>query len=115
MIKDIKMTVTTLDLFQILQSKLGQKEAKALVEFVESEVQLNLKQEMSSFATGDDIRNFRGEMHDEINNLRGEMHTEIHNLEVKLEKTRADLIKWMFVFWMGQISVTVALVMLVLK
>ncbi|MEI8007723.1 MAG: hypothetical protein WCI48_16065 [Bacteroidota bacterium] len=98
------MTVTTLDLFQILQSKLGQNEAKALVEFVESEVQLNLKQEMNSFATGNDIRN-----------LRGDMHTAIHNLDIKIEKMRADLIKWMFVFWMGQISVTVALVMLVLK
>ncbi len=104
MVKEVKMTVTTLDLFQILQAKLGQNEAKALVEFVESEVQLNLKQEMNSFATGDDIRN-----------LRGDMHAEIHNLDIKIEKMRADLIKWMFVFWMGQISVTVAVVMLVLK
>ena len=104
MVKDIRMTVTTIDLYQILRSKLGEKEAKALVEFVELKVQVNLKEEMNSFATSDDIRN-----------LRGEMHTEIHNLEVKIEKMRADLIKWMFVFWMGQISVTVALVVLVLK
>jgi len=87
------MTVTTLDLYQILQSKLGDKEAKALVEFVEQKVQSHLKEEMNSFATKSDI----------------------HYLDVKIEKVRADMIKWMFVFWMGQISVTVALVLLVLK
>jgi|WetSurMetagenome_2_1015567.scaffolds.fasta_scaffold357745_2 hypothetical protein len=105
--KDIRMTVTTIDLYQILRSKLGEKEAKALVEFVELKVQVNLKEEMNSFATSGDIHTIK----EDIVGVR----EEIHKLELKIERVRSDLIKWMFVFWMGQISVTVALVMLVLK
>ena len=94
------MTVTTIDLYHILKSKLGEKEAKALVEFVEQKVQTNLKEEMNSFATSDDIKDVRGE---------------IYKLGLKIERVRSEIIKWMFVFWMGQISVTVALVMLLVK
>jgi hypothetical protein len=63
------------------------------VEFVEQKVQSQLKEEMNSFATKEDI----------------------HLLELKIEKVRSDLIKWMFVFWVGQISITLALIMLLQK
>jgi hypothetical protein len=87
------MTVTTIDLYNILRSKIGESEAKTLVEFVEQKVQSQLKEEMNSFATKDDI----------------------HLLELKIEKVRSDLIKWMFIFWAGQTSITIAIIMLVLK
>ncbi|MEI6884669.1 MAG: hypothetical protein WCO02_09280 [Bacteroidota bacterium] len=101
------MTVTTIDLYQILRTRIGEKEAKALVEFVELKVQVKLKEEMNSFATSSDIITLKGE----ITNVRDELH----QVELRIEKVRSDLIKWMFVFWMGQISVTVALVMLLMK
>lgn len=40
---------------------------------------------------------------------------EVHKLELKIEKVRSDLIKWMFIFWVGQVSVTIALFVLFLK
>jgi hypothetical protein len=87
------MTVTTIDLYNILRSKIGESEAKTLVEFVEQKVQSQLKEEMNSFATKEDI----------------------HLLELKIEKVRSDLIKWMFVFWVGQMSFTLAMIMLLQK
>ncbi|NQV03342.1 MAG: hypothetical protein HQ542_11895 [Bacteroidia bacterium] len=30
-------------------------------------------------------------------------------------QVKADMIKWMFIFWVGQISVTVGLILLVIK
>ena len=87
------MTVTTIDLYDILRSKIGESEAKTLVEFVEQKVQSQLKEEMNSFATKEDI----------------------HLLELKIEKVRSDLIKWMFVFWVGQMSFTLAMIMLLQK
>ncbi|MDZ7291778.1 MAG: hypothetical protein ONB44_16195 [candidate division KSB1 bacterium] len=30
---------------------------------------------------------------------------EISKLETKISETRADLIKWMFIFWVGQVAV----------
>jgi len=87
------MTVTTIDLYNILRSKIGESEAKTLVEFVEQKVQNQLKEDMNSFATKEDV----------------------HLLELKIEKVRSDLIKWMFIFWIGQVSVTIALIMLLFK
>ena len=84
------MTVTTIDLYNILRSKIGESEAKTLVEFVEQKVQSQLKEEMDSFATKKDI----------------------HLLELKIEKVRSDLIKWMFVFWVGQTGLIIALLKL---
>jgi hypothetical protein len=87
------MTVTTIDLYDILKSKIGESEAKTLVEFVEQKVQSKLIEEINSFATKEDI----------------------HLLELKIEKVRSDLIKWMFVFWVGQMSFTLAMIMLLQK
>jgi hypothetical protein len=40
---------------------------------------------------------------------------EAKQLEVKIESTKAEIIRWMFVFWIGQIAVTVGIVVLFLK
>jgi len=42
-----------------------------------------------------EIGKLRGEMKTEIESLRTEMKTEIGSL-------RSDLIRWMFIFWVGQ-------------
>lgn len=87
------MTVTAIDLYDILRLKIGESEAKTLVEFVEQKVKSELKEDMNSFATKEDV----------------------HLLELKIEKVRSDLIRWMFIFWIGQVSVTIALIMLLFK
>lgn len=87
------MTVTTIDLYNILRSKIGESEAKTLVEFVEQKVQSKLKEEMNSFATKEDI----------------------HLLELKIEKVRSDLIKWMFVFLAGQTGLIITILKLFSK
>ncbi len=33
-------------------------------------------------------------------------------LDVKIEGTKAEIIKWMFLFWLGQVAVTAALIKL---
>jgi len=37
------------------------------------------------------------------------------DLELTIEQVRSDMIKWMFIFWVGQVSVTVGLILLVVK
>jgi hypothetical protein len=91
------MTVTTIDLFNILKIKIGEIEEKALVEYIEIQVKDNLEEAMTAYATKADLKE------------------EVHKLELKIEKVRSDIIKWMFIFWIGQVSVTIALIMLVVK
>ena len=40
---------------------------------------------------------------------------DIANLEIKIEKTRADLIKWMFLFWIGQLASLIAILQIFFK
>ena len=80
------MTVTAIDLYNILRSKIGEQEAKSLVEFVESNVDQKLDDKKDIIAT-----------------------------KIDLQAIKAEMIKWMFIFWVGQISVNIALIILFLK
>ena len=80
------MTVTAIDLYNILRSKIGEKEAKTLIEFVATNVDQKLEDKKDLLAT-----------------------------KIDLQSVKADLIKWMFIFWIGQISVNIALLVLFLK
>jgi hypothetical protein len=71
------MIVTSeLQLFQIIKQKLGDSEAEALVTFVDAKIKDANEQNLKVLATKEDIAN-----------------------------SRADMIKWMFIFWLGSISV----------
>jgi len=76
---------------------LSEGEAKALVEYIEMQVKDNLEENMTAYATKADLKE------------------EVHKLEIKIEKMRSVLIKWMFIFWIGQVSVTIALILLYLN
>ena len=45
----------------------------------------------------------------EISKVNERMTTEMGKLDNKIERTRADIIKWMFIFWIGQIGVIMGL------
>ena len=49
-----------------------------------------------------------------IGEFRSEVRTEIARLETRIERTKADLIKWSFVFWVGAVG-SIALLAGVLK
>ncbi len=98
------MTVTTIDLYDILKSKIGEKEAKTLVEFVEIQVEKKFEEQMNEIASKEDIFQVKKD----IFQVKAE-------LELKIEKVRSDLIKWMFIFWVGQVSIMIALVLLLIK
>ena len=84
------MTVNTLESYNILRNKLGEVEAKELVEFVAWKVNESFEKKKDEIATKFDIS----------------------DLVVKLEKTKADIIKWMFIFWAGQTGIMVAILSL---
>lgn len=75
-------------MFNILKVKLGEKEAKALTKYAESQVVKSIEKEKSILATKEDI----------------------YELEVKMSEMKSDIIKWMFIFWIGQIAVTLGTV-----
>ena len=66
------MSVSALKLYDLLKSKLGEKEAETFMEVLEEKVQLNVDTFKSSLATKEDFH-----------------------------QTKIDLIKWVFVFWIS--------------
>jgi demethoxyubiquinone hydroxylase (CLK1/Coq7/Cat5 family) len=77
-------------MYNILKIKLGDKEAKALTEYVENHVEKSFEKEIDRIATKEDLL----------------------KLDVKLSDTKSEIIKWMFIFWIGQIVVTLAILVL---
>jgi hypothetical protein len=104
MAKKHDMTVTTLDLYNILRSKIGEGEAKALVEFVEHKITQQIEGEIIGLATRSDLMT-----------TEGSLRNDIAKLDVKIEKTKAEIIKWMFIFWAGQTGIMVGILALFLK
>ncbi|MFD2288638.1 hypothetical protein GJU39_11130 [Pedobacter petrophilus] len=80
------MSVTEIQLFQILKLKLGEKEAEQLVSFVKEEVKNEFDNKREILATKEDLAN-----------------------------SKADIIKWMFIFWIGQIAVTFGFILMFIK
>ena len=73
--------ISTIEMYNILKGKLGENEAKALTEYVESKVEKTFDKEKDVLATKEDLAN-----------------------------AKSDIIKWMFIFWIGQIAVTLGIV-----
>lgn len=73
--------ISTIEMYNILKGKLGENEAKSLTEYVESKVERTFEKEKDVLATKEDLAN-----------------------------VKSDIIKWMFIFWIGQIAVTLGIV-----
>ncbi len=68
-------------MYNILKYKLGESEAKALMEYVEVSVEKSIAKVRNTLA-----------------------------IKVDLAETKTDIIKRMFIFWIGQIAVTLGIV-----
>ena len=82
------VAISSIEMYNILKGKLGESEAKALTEYVENKVEKSIEKEKDVLATKEDL----------------------YKLEVKISASKSEIIKWMFIFWIGQIAVTLGIV-----
>ena len=94
-----------LELYEKLKPKLGEEEARALLEFVEASVERRA-------ATKEDLQRTELTLREELRRVDQALREEIHRLDQKIEAVRAeiagvkaDLIKWAFGFWIGNVAV----------
>jgi hypothetical protein len=80
------MQVAEIELYEILKEKIGEKEAKILVEYIETKVEKRFEEKKDLLATKADLAN-----------------------------AKADIIKWMFIFWAGQIGALIAILQIFFK
>lgn len=99
------MSTLELKVYDILKLKLGETEAATVIEYFESktkEVSDNKFIVHQTLQTKD------------MESLRNEIHNVFATKE-DMANSKADIIKWMFIFWIGQVAVTFGLIMLYLK
>ena len=100
-----------------LREKLGDDGAEALVElineaqketqnnvikFVEEKFEKRLSEELAKVRV--EIAEVKTELIERIENSRSEMKSDIEALKTNDEKVKSELIRWMFIFWVGQIG-----------
>ena len=93
-----------------LREKLGDDGAEALVELIneaQKETQNNVikfVEEKFEKRLSEELAKVRIELTERIEGVRTELKSEIEALKTNDEKVKSELIKWMFIFWVGQIG-----------
>lgn len=91
------LNINDIQLFNLLKGKIGEKEAEALVEYVRTSVSEETKQNMQVVATREFVK-------DEITQVR-----------LELKEFKSEIIKWMFIFWIGSTVTTLGALFALVK
>jgi hypothetical protein len=83
----------TARLYTLLSDKLGNDTTEAMFKYIDNKTERSVENSIQSLATKEDIANVRKEMAD----------------------NHAANIKWMFIFWVGQVGATLAIILVFLK
>ena len=86
-------TITITKLYELVSVKLGKETAENLTTFIGEKISSEVDIKTSILATKEDL---------------GSTNT-------KIEASKAELMKWMFVFWVGQVINIFGLILLFLK
>lgn len=94
------MKPTSIDLFQTLKTKKGEREANALINYMEKKLQDSNRELfqlcLDTFAT-------KLELKEEIAKVREDLAKVEGRLEVKIAEVKSDVIRWMFGFFVAML------------
>lgn len=100
----MKGHISTIDLFNLLREKIGEQQAQALTDYIQQRVEKRFEEAKTVLATQEDIQRVDGNLQKSVTDLR-----------VEIRESKAEMIKWMFIFWMGQIAAMVGMLLVFLK
>jgi gas vesicle protein len=114
---------TVLELYEKLKPKLGEAEARALLEFVETSVQEKAatKDDLDQTASSlrDELQRTASSLRDELQRTASSLRDEIHRTEAvvrkEIQEVKVDLLKWSFAFWVGAVAVLSGIMLALLR
>ena len=86
-------TITITRLYDLVSLKLGRETAENLTTFIEEKIKCEVDTKTSILATKEDLAR------------------EIGAANAKIETSKTELLRWMFVFWIGQMAAMIMLFM----
>lgn len=87
----------TARLYTLLSDKLGNDTTEAMFKYIDNKTERSVEATIKTLATKDDLANVRYDLSKEINDVK------------------SSTIKWMFIFWIGQVAASLAIAMLYLN
>jgi hypothetical protein len=87
----------TARLYQLLSDKLGNDTTEAIFKYIDNKTERSVEATIKALATKDDLATVK------------------YELGKQISEVKADTIKWMFIFWVGQVGVMIGFMMLYLK
>lgn len=97
-------TVTVTKLYDSLASQIGKESAENLTNFIEQKISIELENKIQLLATKEDL-----------SKVELKLVSSIGQLDIKIGEVKAEMIKWMFLFWIGQLIATFGFILLFLK
>jgi hypothetical protein len=89
--------ITITRLYDLLSTKLGKETAENLTTFIENKINDELESSTRNLATKVDLAETREHLH------------------IEISKSKVEIIKWMFVFWVGQLIAMFSFMLLFIK
>lgn len=95
------------DALVALINEAGENNKKSVIEVVEERFERRLSEEMGKLRVelSGEMNQMRVELSGEMSQMRVELSGETGKLRAEMHDLRANLIQWMFLFWIGQIGV----------
>jgi hypothetical protein len=89
------MTALALKVYEIFKTRFSEPEAAAILEYIDEKTEKKYEEKKDILATKEDISKLREE------------------LRVEMREIKADMIKWMFIFWIGQLVAMIAIIKMI--
>ena len=82
--------ITTTRLYSILEQKIGRNEAETLTSYIDEKIAEEVKSNTGDIATKDFVKK-------------------------EIAESKSEIIKWMFIFWVGQLAAMFGLIYFIVK
>ena len=80
-----------------MSEKLGNDTTEAMFKYIDNKTERSVEATIKTLATKDDLAKVK------------------YDLGKKISEAKADSIKWMFIFWVGQVGATLGIILFLLK
>lgn len=87
---------------------MGSDTTEAMFKYIDNKTERAVESAIKTLATKDDLAKAAANLKDDIANVRYDFRKEI-------SESKADNIKWIFIFWIGQVGATLAFILLFIK
>lgn len=90
--------ISSIDVFNALKDKVGEKEAKMLTEFVEHKADESYEKAERQLATKQDLTKLESSLKESISKLEVSMNNIASRLETKIADSKTETLRWAFAF-----------------